>query len=244
MNDETKAKVAEFNCIVDDANQFVSIARDMGLQKEAVGKLASLACLITTWKEEAIAVSDEDSANLFLGMECVVKVLSAEISMYILLKAEQPEKAWDFLVAAQTAARDAIHAHKSFAHIEAQASRLHAIERVLFPPQMFLSAGLIVGQTVCTICGFDYDDCPHVVGMPYWGRFCHRKLLDIKADHVAIVKNPANKRCRITHFSTEDGMRNRMTWRIDAPESGETKEIGDTGLLTRSIIMTAQDLVS
>lgn len=241
---EISGWVEKFNSVVNDANQLISVARDTELQKAAVQALADLSTELETWKKHAIASGNEDVANLILAMECVAACLASEITMYILLKAGKPEKAWDSLVDAQSNARDAIHAHPSFAHIATQVDRLHMIEKIIFPPQMFLSAGLIVERTICTICGQDYEECSHVVGFPYWGFFCRRQLKGIRPDHVALVKNPANKRCRITHYSVEGGMRNRMTYRVEPHKADEMKEVGNTGMLTRAILMSADDLVS
>ena len=123
--------------------------------------------------------------------------------------------------------------------------RLDAIEKLVFPPQIFLSTGMIVRSEICSICEKDYADCEHLVGMPYWGRFCFRRLKDIRPDHVAIVEEPANKLCRLTHFSAEGGMRNRMTWRIEPSETqAETLADGQKGLLTKAILLTTYDLAS
>ncbi|MDD3381663.1 MAG: hypothetical protein PHD68_10735, partial [Rugosibacter sp.] len=67
----------------------------------------------------------------------------------------------------------------------------------------------------CSICGGDYDDCDHLIGRPYMGRFCYIIARDISLDHVAIVKEPADKRCRVERFNVDGGVRNRMTWRIE-----------------------------
>ena len=162
--------------------------------------------------------------------------------MWLQLKEGKPDDAWKSLVIAQMATRDAIRAHRGFTHLEARAVRLVNIERVVFPEQVFLSAGLIVQRQECSICGADYEDCPHLVGTPYLGEICRCLLQDIQADHVAIVKEPANKQCRITDFEAEGGRRNRMTWRIEPGPIDNRADSDRKGLMTTGILLAASDI--
>jgi len=74
----------------------------------------------------------------------------------------------------------------------------------------------------CGICGSDYEDCGHVSGRAYMGRLCCRIVRQFASlDHVAIVEEPADKRCRVTHFSEGDKRRNKMTWRLEEPRTGD-----------------------
>ena len=164
--------------------------------------------------------------------------------MWLMLKDEEPERAWERLIAAQRATTYAIRADQGFAHLEAHASRLMEIETLVFPPQVFLSSGLIVSECICTICNTNYEDCSHVVGMPYWGEFCFRKLKTFEANHVAIVKEPANKLCRVTHFSAEGGRRNRMTWHVEPDEGSKDQTQNKGGLAASGIVMSIHDLAS
>lgn len=43
-------------------------------------------------------------------------------------------------------------------------------------------------------------------------------------NHVALVKTPADKRCRIVSFKTKDGHRNKLSWEITPYENGEVFE--------------------
>ena len=69
------------------------------------------------------------------------------------------------------------------------------------------------------------------------GEFCSIVAEDLKGNHVAIVDRPADKRCRITHYETEEGVRNRMTLKIEGPRSEDWDS--DGGLRTKAIIMIA-----
>jgi hypothetical protein len=173
---------------------------------------------IASEKAAAVGSSDEDYANLLLGCECVARSLFAELQMWLLLKQEDPDAAWDQLIEAQGQALWAVRAHEGFKHLEHHHEKLQVIERVVFPPQVFLSAGLIVERQECSICQADYEDCEHIVGRPYMGEFCWRIARNVQADHVSFVEQPADKRCRVLAFEDEGGRRNRMTWRAESTE--------------------------
>jgi hypothetical protein len=243
MSDDLSPRIEVFNELVQSAENLLSIARNSDLQQVMLGRLAELSRAVSEWKTGAVAEGNESAANSFLGMECVLRALSAELEMWLMLKREEPERAWDQLIAAQTATCHAMRADPGFSHLDGHARRLEIIEKVVFPPQVFLSAGLIVSKAICTICGADYEECPHVVGMPYWGEFCFRKLTEVVPDHVAIVDDPANKRCRITHFSDEGGKRNRMTWRVEAVGNDGDKTQNPNASSASAIIMSADDLL-
>jgi hypothetical protein len=244
MTTEFSQQTEHFEQILNEANSLSYIARDSDLQRAAIKTLAELSDTLKDWKREAIESKNEDRANQVLGMECLAMAIGSELKMWLQLKAEQPEGAWRNLVAAQTETNHAIRAHASFAKAVGHARYLGAIEAVVFPPQRFLSAGLIVRRQICTICNSDYEDCDHLVGMPYWGEFCFRKLTEFTADHVAIVDEPANKNCRITHFSVPGGKRNRMTWRIEPAEDGSQNADDKGALTTTGVLLSADDLIS
>jgi hypothetical protein len=212
---EYSKEIAHFNASVENKANLTYIVRDSDLQRDALAELSMLAKEAEGWKRRAISEQDEDYANLFLGCECVIEALKAELTMWLQLKEGKPDDAWNSLVVAQMATRDAVRAHKGFSYLEGRAIRLVNIERVVFPEQVYFSAGLIVEHQECSICGAEYEDCNHLVGMPYMGEFCRCILRAFKADHVAMVKDPANKQCRVVSFNAEGGKRNRMTWRVE-----------------------------
>ncbi len=223
MSDTRSEKIPHFNSIIEECEVFTSITRDSELQREACARLDGLLSELRTEKQDAITEKDEDFANLLLGFECVANCLRAEITMWLLLKSEKPDEAWDNLVTAQMAAAGAVRAHQGFAHLLYKNEQLEAIEKLVFPPQVFISAGLIVRRQECSICGEEYGECAHLAGKPYWGEFCCIIARDLEADHVAIVENPADKRCRVQGFGIDGGWRNRMTWKI-APQNPDKSE--------------------
>ncbi len=78
--------------------------------------------------------------------------------------------------------------------------QLAALES-LYPYKIFSSCGFVVERFECSICGNDIDsfECSHRKGELYRGRMAYgiaKNILDI--DHIAFVKNPADKRCVVT----------------------------------------------
>ena len=220
MSEAPSPEIEAFNEIVSGVAKYLFIVRGSDIQREAIEQLNVLLGDLAQWKAAAVRRDDEDAANKFLGCECVAQYLLEEITMWLDLKEGRAEKAWERLIAAQQAIVGAIRAHRGFAHLEQNARRMVEIEHLIFPPQVFLSASLIVGRQECNICGQEYEDCSHVKGRPYWGRFCSVRLSDVRLDHIAIVDEPANRLCRVVHFSDQGGKRNLMTWRLDATQSG------------------------
>lgn len=245
MKNSTQDSIEDLNTIIRECETYLFITRDTDLQYDACVKLQDVQRLAGQLKLQAIEANDDNFANLLLGFECVADMLLAELSMWINLKNEKADAAWDDLVRAQSAGIASARAHPGFAHNDAHVKRLEEIEALIFPPQVFVSAGFIVKRQECSICGVEYGECEHVAGRPYMGRFCSIVARDITADHVAIVKHPADKRCRITSFETEDGTRNRMTWKIDPkatqPSIGDDESPGTKaggGLTCSAIIST------
>ena len=207
--------ITEFNDLVKESEIFLSIARDSELQQESCENLESVLPKIAQEKKKAIENNNESYANLLLGCERVAKALLNELQMWLLLKQEKPDAAWNHLVNAQMEAANAAKAHDGFRHLEHHRRRLEMIEKIVFPPQVFVSSGMIVHKQECSICSEDYDGCEHIAGKPYMGEFCYVIIEHASADHVSIVETPANKHCRVTSFDVDGGSRNRMTWKIE-----------------------------
>jgi hypothetical protein len=244
MSSEISERIGKFNEIAGEARRLLLITRGSELQQAMVDRLSTFLEALANWKSEAVAQQDEGLANLFLGLECIVEALIAELNMWVMLKNDKPDDAWSKLIAAQGSITHALRAHDGFAGLENEARRLEAIEKIIFPPQTFFSAGLIVSKSICSICDLDYEDCPHIVGKAYWGEFCFRRLKDFEPNHIAIVENPASKECRATHISVEGGKRNQMTWRVEPSTSVDKSTEQKGGLLVSGIIMKTTDLVS
>jgi hypothetical protein len=237
---EKQPIIDRFNGVFENAQIFCFITRSAELQREACDKLKGLLIECDQLKAVAVTAGAEDFANLLLGFECVADCLLAEIEMWLLIKEEKPDEAWDRLVSAQNAVSAAARAHKGFEHLEKRAEYLAEVEKIVFPPQNFVSAGLHVRHQICSICGRKYGDCDNLVGRPYWGRFCSIITRGIEANHIALVKEPADKGCRVTHFAVEGGSRNKMTWQIEQDDLVTGQVVPDQpGLIVKARVLRA-----
>lgn len=230
----------DFTWRVTTIEPLLILTRDSGLQGEAIVALREFFEELEGYRASAEAQGAEDPANIFLGFKSIVSGLAEELSLYRLLKAGEPDRAWDALIRAQAAFDAALRAHASFDYLSPKAHRLRELEGFLFPPVQFLSAGMIVRKQECSICNADYAACDHLAGKPYCGRFCYVILKEVEPDHVALVKEPANRHCRVVAFSTPEGRRNVMTWLVTKPEGSEGEHT-DEQFVVQSVIATQMD---
>lgn len=197
----------EFQDSAKECQRFAVLCRSSRLQGEHAVKLRATRARATEAKEALIAAGVDDAANELLAYEFVLDGLVNELDMYVALKRDEPGAAWTHLVNAQMAASHAVQAHAVAAHLEqAYIPRLHALEGLLFPKQVFASVGIIVEHAECSICGAVYGDCDHVKGRPYMGRLCACIIQESRLLEVSIVENPANKDCRVLSLSDGNGV--------------------------------------
>jgi len=218
---------AYLNNGISDAENLCFLARSSKRQLEQCLILDSLLYNATLNKHAVIRHSEEDLANLFLGFECVLGSMRSELMMWILLKRDQPNEAWERLVAAQMGCIDATRAHRGFVNCGQRLKVLELFEDKLFPPQVFLSAGFVASRLDCSICGERYSKCNHLRGKPYMGEFCEVIHRNIRGDHIAIVKTPADKRCRVVSVKTKDGYRNKLSSETTPHKEGGSFKEGD-----------------
>lgn len=210
-----------FNIRIREAEVFLRLARASHLQLEQCFALDSLMHNATRLKHEAIRFSRENDANAFLGLECVIGAVRAELMTLILLKRDMPNEAWNRLIAAEMACLDAMRAHIGFSNCSHRLELLKQMEHQFFPQQTFLSAGFVSDRIDCSICGERYSTCKHLRGKAYMGQFCEVIHRNIRADHMALVEIPADKRCRITSFKVKEGHRDKLSWEITPFKDGE-----------------------
>jgi hypothetical protein len=236
----------EFNEALQALCTYRFITRNSDLQRQACGNLEEMLKLLSQDKANAIAESDEHFANALLGCEALVSGCLAEITMYLLLKEDKPDAAWSELVKAQDAFEAALRADEGFGEdVARQLNRLYNIERVVFPPQSFLSTGWIVKEEICSICGSEYEECDHIKGRPYMGEFCVVHIRPHQVDHVALVDKPASKHCRITHVKVSGGRENRLSLLVE-PEPEKSKEnvsVESEGRVYQAIVATTSSLI-
>ncbi len=243
MTESQAAFIASFNGVLQERCVYRYITRDSDLQRTACVELEEMLSIIAAEKAQAINTADEFFANVLLGCERLVSGTIAEIRMWLLLKEGNPDAAWTQLVRAQAGFADAMRADSGFADdVARQLDRLERIETLVFPPQTFLSTGWIVKDEICSICGGDYEDCEHVKGRPYMGRFCTVRLVPAGVDHVALVKDPASKECRAYTIEAEGGFRNLMTFKIGADNGAPRGEAEREGVTIQGAVATSSSL--
>ena len=206
--------INRFNETIKSCEAYLFFTIDSNLQKEAIISLSDLRKQVLAAKDKAIKNKDERFANILLGYECVIQSMVSELEMWIDLKLDEPDKAWDSLVSAQNSNVAAIRSDDGFGHLVQRSKKLEMIENIIFPPQLFQSLGLIVENQKCSICHKEYEDCEHIKGKLYMGEICRFVIEKAEINHIAIVKNPADKKCRITRFKDGENYRSSMTLKI------------------------------
>ena len=237
--------IQDFNKELEQLCVYRFITRNSELQRTACSNLEEMLTVVSQDKAAAIAEGDEHFANVLLGFEALLSACVAEIKMYLFLKEDKPDAAWTELVTAQDGFEAALRADRGFGEdIARQLQRLQKIEKLVFPPQSFLSTGWVVKDEICSICESDYEDCGHIKGRPYMGQFCVVHIRPLEVNHVAIVDKPASKHCRITHMKVSDGRENRLSLMIE-PEPKESEDdvaVESEGKLFQGVVATTSSL--
>lgn len=203
---------AAYETLKGEIEPLLFVARDKGLQQQAGAIVSAFIDQAEGERLSAILAGDGTVANDLLALISVAKSLAAEVNMYVLLKDGESEKAWNLLIDAQDLITAAGSASKSLTNLDAKFDHLRELERWLFPPQSFVSVGLIVTERHCSICQDSYEKCDHIAGRAYMGRFCTLVIKAARPDHIALVESPYDRRCRVTDFAVPSGRRNKMTW--------------------------------
>ncbi len=221
MSDVLHPLIDEFEKIATEAQTLSFLPRDTTLQAAATEHIDQFLQLLGETKGLAVSEGNEEAANTILSMELALDTVRHQLQMWVALKRDAPESAWDHLVDAQQSCDAAISVRRQLPSkpqvtgLENLSGVLNLIEQVVFPPQVFCSFGATVHSRTCSICGREYDDCGHIRGRAYMGKLCYTILRELDVREVSIVPHPANKRARVTHFSDGTKMRNRMTWRLE-----------------------------
>jgi hypothetical protein len=205
----------QFTSLAEQAQTLTFITRAKELQEEAATALDAFLKVCSVEKAARVDDHNEDHANLILGIEFICASLIAELRMYLSLKKDRPDDAWNELINAQNNLAFAARSHASLQHVTNNFRKLLMIEQLVFPPQSFMSIGSIVRSEECSICGRDYRICEHIVGKPYMGQLCAISVKDVEVEEVSWVDEPGDKRCRTVYFSEQSLRRNMMTWRLE-----------------------------
>lgn len=215
MNKEVEDIIKKSIETLQDCERFCFITRGEDFQRESIKKLTDLKIEVSNLKDKVVNIEDEISANTLLSLECILDAIISELNMWLAFKENNPSGAWDFLINAQASARRSLQASTTISlNYEWYIEKLTLLENFLFPPQTFMSPGIVIESSRCSICNKDYGECEHLVGKAYMGKFCYRIVDKIKEmKEFSIVKEPANKHARITSFTDKGITRDIMSWK-------------------------------
>lgn len=117
MNEQVRTFQIEFSETANDIQKFCFMTRAKELQGEAYLRLEILKGNAIKLKQEFISQSDEDAANAMLSFEEMIIALANELRMWITLKDDDSDSAWNHLVSAQYASSTAMKAHSVAKHL-------------------------------------------------------------------------------------------------------------------------------
>lgn len=144
---------------------------------------------------------------LFSGLRDFIDVqISSEIDNWI-RKPEIVESTWDLLHDAE-ARISGCHLCLSDEVRNFLLTRLHdkrVMINMTYGPGSYVSPGHTLSALICSLCKEDIRACDHVPGNLYDGYPCTVSPVIGGIDHVAIVENPEDPRCRIWPWHVEQG---------------------------------------
>ena len=214
MNSLLKTYRDKADDLFEKAGKYACYSRGIEFQKQSISELENFKSEIEEQKGKAVSVEDNDSSNAFESLNLVTQAMICEFEMWVHLKSENFDEAWDFLIDAQNNAVWSMQAHEINGHLTKYVSRLNLLEKVLFPPQLFFSDRSVISKSECSICQKSIDDCEHLKGKFYMGKQCVEIIGQIDKIHAYdIVKDPANKKCRAQNFTEDNKTIDLMTYR-------------------------------
>ena len=192
--------------VLEKALKYLFITRDKTVLNEQLSSLIKLKSTISQTKYQFIHQQNENNANKWYSIEEICLSIIEALKMFILLKENDPDAAWNHLIDAQNRAHWSNNAYQLSSFLQKECiSRFHNIEVVLFPPQIFQSVSMVTVKSECSICNQDFSQCDHIRGEVYMGESCTETATEIgEVHHVAFVEHPDDKCCRLTHTGNKN----------------------------------------
>jgi hypothetical protein len=214
MKSKVDEHITSFILLKKDCLESGYIVRHRQYHEQLASMIKDFMRNTTQLKEATMKENDEDSANTLLAIECFCQALRSEMLTWIALKKEDPNKAWNYLVEAQDWVKASTHA-KPLERLQQEEyiEKLHQIEKVVFPPQVFNSPSYVIKSVQCSICNEKYGKCHHIAGKAYMGRLCSEIVTDFEIQHVAIVSYPFDKKARVPEIWQNGKWKDFMTWK-------------------------------
>lgn len=228
-NSITFEKIHDDYCgFIDSCHKFNCFTRSQIFQKEKIVECEQHILYVKSFRYQAKEKENEYEANHFFHMQCMINAMRSSLLMWVELKADNFNKAWNHLIDAQDYTGIALKV-SDYEGVRNLEKKLICAEKSLFPGwAMYNSPGFTETIGDCSICKKKFTTCIHIEGNIYCGSLCYRinrKIIDV--DHSALVKHPKDKRCVITEISGDDGkMINYFTWE----KTGESNEGEDNRL--------------
>ena len=191
---------------------YLYITRDGQVLEAQLARLGELRLAIESAKNMFKEELDGENANLWLCAEELCLGIISCIKMFLDLKADRPDSAWNHLVDAQNFAHWCCDKNHLLNGLPSEyAGFFDDLEKTMFPPQGFNSIS-IVARAECSLCSSPMPECEHMRGDAYMGERCAEIVADMSFNHVAFVDHPADKKCRVTCYEASKGkMTNVMT---------------------------------
>lgn len=196
------------------------VAIDTGIGLEQATELNQLTSRLTEARELYREAPDIVLDDIFV-LECYVRIFGEYGFLWYQIANSKFTESWNTL----QNTFDLIRLVKKLSKIDVSAleDQLCALE-TLYPYTVFFSMGAVVERFDCSICGKDIDsfNCTHRRGELYRGQMAiaiARNIIEL--DHLAMVEQPADKRCVISYDN-------------DAPQFSAVRYLSNL-LLTRSL---------
>jgi hypothetical protein len=178
--------IKEFNEMAAISQRKAYITIGIEIQQEEIEILKNYRTDLIELKKEFVKRKLENEANLVYCIESSLLATQYELQMLVNIKLDKMSEAWGNLVNAQviygTVLRNYPH---EFQSPNGYLERLSDYERLLFPCLYFQSAGGLIKDCHCSICGAKFSRCEHIKGKLYSGELCCRIITEIDLEEVS-----------------------------------------------------------